>query len=103
MLTLSYLETVSKKKEWESPPSLCLGPFVSLLPISSKVGKAIDILGQGFTGSSAVSFNGTAASFIIKSDTYLTGIVPVGASTGFVTVNTPGGLLTSNKQFRIKP
>ena len=75
MLTLSYLETVSKKKEWESPPSLCLGPFVSLLPISSKVGKAIDILGQGFTGSSAVSFNGTAASFIIKSDTYLTGIV----------------------------
>jgi len=29
--------------------------------------------------------------------------VPSGATSGFVTVTTPGGTLTSNKQFRVKP
>jgi large repetitive protein len=82
-----------------------LGPFISFVsPLSSgKVGRTIQILGQGFTGTTAVSFNGTAASYTVKSDTFLTAIVPVGATTGFVTVKTPGGVLTSNKQFRVNP
>jgi uncharacterized repeat protein (TIGR03803 family) len=80
-----------------------LGPFVSFVPVAGKVGKTIEFLGQGFNGTTAVSFNGTAASFMIKSDTYLTAIVPTGATTGFVTVSTPGGVLTSNKQFRVEP
>jgi hypothetical protein len=67
------------------------------------VGKTIQILGQGLTGTSTVSFSGRAASFIVKSDTFLTATVPSGATTGFVTVTTPGGTLTSNKQFRVKP
>jgi large repetitive protein len=67
------------------------------------VGNTIQMLGQGFTGTSAVSFNGTAASYTINSDTYLTAIVPVGATTGFVTVTTPSGTLTSNEQFVVKP
>jgi uncharacterized repeat protein (TIGR03803 family) len=78
-----------------------LKPFVSLLPYSGKVGKTIEFLGQGFTGTTAVSFNGTAASFIVKSSTYLTAVVPTGATTGFVTVTTPKGKLTSNKKFRV--
>lgn len=80
-----------------------LGPFVEAVPYSGKVGARIKILGQKLTGTTGVSFNGTAASFIIKSDTCLTAIVPAGATTGFVTVNTLGGLLTSNKQFRVQP
>jgi uncharacterized repeat protein (TIGR03803 family) len=80
-----------------------LGPFVSLVSTSGKVGKTVEILGQGFTGTTSVSFNGTMASFKIVSGTYLTAIVPSGATTGFVTVDTPSGTLTSNKQFRIKP
>jgi len=70
---------------------------------SGRIGKTIEILGQGLTGSTGVSFNGTAANFQVVSDTYLTAVVPSGATTGFVTVTTPGGPLTSNKQFRVKP
>jgi len=81
---------------------LGLGPFVSLVSASGKVGTSIGILGQGFTGTNGVSFNGKAANkFRIVSDTYLTAVVPSGAATGFVTVTTPGGKLKSNKKFRV--
>jgi uncharacterized repeat protein (TIGR03803 family) len=63
-----------------------LGPFVNLVTWKNKVGKTAEILGQGFTGTTAVSFNGTAATFTVVSDTYLTATIPNGATTGFVTV-----------------
>ncbi len=80
-----------------------LGPFVSLVSTTGKVGKTVEVLGQGFTGTTAVSFNGTAATFKVGSDTYLKATVPSGATTGSVTVTTPGGTLTSNKPFRVTP
>jgi uncharacterized repeat protein (TIGR03803 family) len=82
-----------------------LGPFVSFVgPLfEGKVGKTIEILGQGFTGSTNVSFKGVSATFAVVSDTYLTAVVPAGATTGSVTVTTPGGKLTSNKIFRVIP
>ncbi len=81
--------------------NVSLKPFVSLVSTSAKVGKTIEILGQSFKGTTAVSFNGTAATFKVVSGTYLTAIVPKGATTGFVTVTTPGGKLKSNKKFRV--
>lgn len=80
-----------------------LGPFVSFVSNSGKAGQVIGILGQGFTGTSGVSFNKTPAEFAIKSNTLLTATVPAGASTGLVTVATPAGTLTSNIPFRILP
>jgi len=80
-----------------------LGRFVSLVSTTGKVGKTIEVLGQGFTGTTAVAFNGTAATFTVVSDTYLKTTVPSGATTGFVTVTTPSGTLTSNREFRVKP
>ena len=84
-----------------------LGPFVSFLPAARQVGHTVEILGQGLSGTTAVSFNGTPASFTLYAnsyyDTYLTAIVPNGATTGFITVTTPSGTLTSNKQFQVKP
>ncbi len=79
-----------------------LGPFIAfVLPVGSE-GQSAQILGQGFTGTSAVTFNGVpATSFKVASDTFLTAIVPSGASTGKVVVTTPGGALTSNVNFRI--
>jgi uncharacterized repeat protein (TIGR03803 family) len=79
-----------------------LPAFVSLLPYAGKVGKTVEFLGQGFTGTTAVTFNGTPANFKVASDTYLTATVPAGATTGFVTVTTPGGSLKSNKKFRVE-
>jgi len=83
--------------------SMGLGPFVSFVRNSGKVGANVEILGQGFTGTTSVSFNGTAAQFKVVSATYLTATVPNGATTGTVTVTTPGGTLNSNVIFRVTP
>jgi uncharacterized repeat protein (TIGR03803 family) len=79
-----------------------LGPFVTFVRDSGKAGSKAEILGQGLTGTTAVSFNGTAANFVVHSDTYLTATVPQGATTGFVTVTTPGAVLQSNVKFRVR-
>jgi uncharacterized repeat protein (TIGR03803 family) len=81
--------------------SVGLGPFVEPLPTSGSVGATVIILGTKLTGTTAVSFNGIAATFTVVSGTEITTTVPGGATTGFVTVTTPSGKLKSNKKFRI--
>src|SRR5579872_2989092 len=82
--------------------NLDLKPFVNLLPASGNVGATVEILGQGFTGTTAVSFNGAAAAkFTVVSNTYMTAVVPTGATTGLVIVTTPTATLQSNKKFRV--
>ena len=83
--------------------SLDLGfaPFVAFVQSSGKVGQTGGILGQGFTGATSVMLNGVLANFTVVSDTYLTATVPQGATTGYVTVNTSTGVLTSNVPFRV--
>jgi uncharacterized repeat protein (TIGR03803 family) len=81
-----------------------LAPFAQLVLWSGKVGTTAELLGQGFAGTSSVSFNGTpATTFKVVSDTYLTATVPAGALTGSVTVATAGGTLTSNHIFLVVP
>ncbi len=80
-----------------------LSPFVRLVRESGKVGQTGGILGQGLTGTSDVFLNGTSASFTVVSDTFIRAIVPPGATTGFVTVVTPSGTLTSNVPFHVIP
>jgi uncharacterized repeat protein (TIGR03803 family) len=78
-----------------------LGPFVALVQAFGRVGHTGGILGQGLTGTTGVSFNGTPATFTIVSDTLLKATVPQGATTGYVTVTTPSGTLTSNVPFHV--
>jgi uncharacterized repeat protein (TIGR03803 family) len=81
---------------------MSLGPFITFVRPSGKVGQTAQILGQGLTGTTSVTFNGVAAAtFSVVSDTYMTAVVPSGATTGAVVVTTPGGALTSNVSFRI--
>ncbi len=80
---------------------LGLAPFVRLVPQAAAYGSTAGILGQGFTGTTGVSFNGTPAAFKVSSDTFLTATVPAGATSGPVTVSTPAGVLTSNRSFLI--
>lgn len=75
------------------------GQLVRTAPTSGAVGTTVIILGNNLTGSSSVSFNGTAAQFTVVSQTEITTTVPAGATTGKVTVNTPGGALVSNVNF----
>lgn len=78
-------------------------PFVKLTRDSGKVGLVGGILGQGFTGTTGVFLNGTPATFSVVSDTYIQATVPAGGTSGFVTVSTPSGTLTSNVPFRVIP
>ena len=80
-----------------------LGPFVQMLPASGKVGAAVRIQGTNLTGTTAVSFNGTSATFTVVSGAQIKTTVPGGATTGTVKVTTPHGVLTSNKAFRVTP
>jgi uncharacterized repeat protein (TIGR03803 family) len=80
-----------------------LGPFVAFVGSQGGIGSQTQILGQGFTGTTSVTFNGVSAKFKVVSDTYLTATVPSGATTGLVVVTTPSGPLTSNVSFRISP
>jgi uncharacterized repeat protein (TIGR03803 family) len=83
--------------------SVGLGPFISLTRTAGRVGETVGILGQGLTGSTSLTFHGTAAQFKIVSDTYVTATVPSGATSGPVVVTTPSGNLTSNQAFRVLP
>ena len=82
---------------------LGLSPFVRPMTYSGKAGATVEILGQGFGKSTTVSFNGTPALSSVKSGTYLTATVPVGATTGSITVTNSGGTLTSDRVFRVLP
>jgi uncharacterized repeat protein (TIGR03803 family) len=81
--------------------SMGLAPFVAFVQKAGKIGQTAEILGQGFTGTTNVSFNGISANFTVQSETYLTATVPAGATTGYVTVTTPSGTLTSNVPFQV--
>jgi uncharacterized repeat protein (TIGR03803 family) len=81
-----------------------LRPFVELVNAQGKAGRTVEILGQGFGGTTSVTFNGIpATSFKVVTGTYVTAVIPVGASSGPVVVTTPGGTLTSNRNFRVIP
>jgi len=79
--------------------SMGLGPFVAFVHNPAKAGTHFGILGQGLTGTINVALNGTPVSFTVKSDTLIVARVPTDARSGYVSVTTPAGTLTSNVPF----
>lgn len=78
-----------------------LEPFVQADPVLGRVGYKIYILGNNLTGTTAVTFNGSPATFTVISDTDLRATVPTGATTGTIEVTTPSGTLKSNMAFQV--
>lgn len=79
-----------------------LGAFVETIPTSGAAKTKVTILGTNLTGATAVSFNGTAATFKVVSASEIKTAVPVGATSGTVTVTTSGGAtLNSNVAFQV--
>jgi uncharacterized repeat protein (TIGR03803 family) len=82
--------------------SMGFGPFVETNPAFGKVGRVVGILGSNLTGTTAVTFNGTPATFAVVSSTLIKATVPSGATTGTIQVTTPTGTLSSNVAFQIR-
>jgi hypothetical protein len=73
-------------------------------PLSGPVGTSVTINGSGFTGATGVSFNGSSVgpgNFTVDSDIRITATVPQGATTGQISITTPGGTATSSTAFTV--
>jgi hypothetical protein len=68
-----------------------LGAFVDTVPTSGKARTKVTILGTDLKGATALSFNGTAATFKVVSASEITTTVPTGATSGTITVTTLTG------------
>lgn len=80
-----------------------LAPFVKTVYTSGKPGAIVRIVGNDLRGTKAVRFNGIPAEFKVLTRYEITTAVPMGASTGTVTVVTPRGVLASNVVFTVLP
>lgn len=83
----------------------CLAPTVvtSFTPSSGPADTPVTISGSGFTGATAVRFNGTAAASLTVNDsgTQITATVPAGATSGAIAVTTPAGTASSVTTFTV--
>jgi hypothetical protein len=78
-----------------APPTIA-----SFTPTSGPIGTSVTILGNNFTGVTAVSFNGiSAAIFTVDSASQIRAVVPAGATTGKIRITTGSGTGTSLTDF----
>ena len=91
-----------------SAANLVVGPAPALvgfgfLPTSGAPDSSVILNGTGFAGTTAVSFGGVAAPFVVNSDTQLTATVPTGAVSGKIAVTTFFGTATTASSFTVTP
>ena len=77
--------------------------ILGFLPSSGKVGAKVTIGIGPYIGATAVKFNGTSTAFKVTGSEFITTTVPAGATSGPITVTTPGGTATSKKNFTVTP
>jgi len=82
--------------------SMGLNPFVHMVRSFGEIGQTGAILGQSLTGANAVFVNGIPADFTVVSDTLIEATIPAGATSGYVTITTPGGTLVSDAILHVK-
>jgi hypothetical protein len=76
----------------------------SISPTSGLVGTLVTIKGSNFQGVTQVAFNGVPATlFVVRSASEIRATVPLFATTGKVSVTTPGGTALSASNFTVLP
>lgn len=77
------------------PPNI-----TGLSPEFGPAGTSVNISGSSFTNASVVLFDGTpAASFVVNNNNLIVATAPEGVSSGFITVQAPGGVDISSDKF----
>jgi len=75
--------------------------ITSFSPTAGAAGTSVVISGSNFTSASAVTFNGTGATFNVNSSTQITAVVPAYATSGQISVTTPGGTAIGSGSFAV--
>jgi hypothetical protein len=71
-------------------------------PASGRAGREVTIKGTNLGDAIEVAFDGTQAAVTTDSATKITTTVPVGATTGKITITTAGGSTTSATRFKVR-
>lgn len=71
----------------------------SFSPTEGCPGLSVTIDGTNLSGATTVRFNGIQATFTIESSSRISAVVPIGATTGPVSVGSPNGTATSQSNF----
>jgi uncharacterized repeat protein (TIGR03803 family) len=82
-----------------APPIATIAAFT---PTSGSVGAKVTIRGSNFVGTTAVTFNGVAATFKVLNRSFISATVPVAATTGPIAVTNAGGTTTSTRRFKVQ-
>jgi hypothetical protein len=70
-------------------------------PTSGPVGTSVTIDGTNFSGATGVRFNGVGATFVVQNAQRVVATVPVGATTGKISLTTGAGTATSSSNFTV--
>src|SRR5207247_9067479 len=73
----------------------------SRMPTSSLFSTTVTINGTNFNGATAVQFHGTTPNYTAQPSTEIQATVPANATTGSISVTTPGGTATSSSAFTV--
>ncbi|MGC1371369.1 MAG: choice-of-anchor tandem repeat GloVer-containing protein [Candidatus Sulfotelmatobacter sp.] len=77
--------------------------ILGFIPTSGPIGTKVTIGLGPYIGATVVKFNGTSAVFKVPGSEFISTIVPAGATTGPISVTTPGGTTTSKEKFTVTP
>jgi uncharacterized repeat protein (TIGR03803 family) len=77
--------------------------ILRITPTSGAVGAKVTISQGPYIGTTEVKFNGTSATFKVRGSEFITTTVPAGATSGTISVTTPGGTAISKQSFTVLP
>ena len=100
-IILNPAATGSTSSPAPSPSSTPAPTLTGFSPSTGPAGTNVTITGSGFLSATGVSFNGTAATYTIVSDTQITTTSPIGATSGKISVTNPTDTATSASDFTV--
>jgi uncharacterized repeat protein (TIGR01451 family) len=95
--------TTPKGTAFSPQPFLAPAQITSFAPATGPVGTAVTIHGANFDNVLAVQFNGVDATYTTISTSEIHTVVPVGATSGHISIATFAGFVSSDTSFLLPP